>query len=258
MINPRILILDVETAPLLAYVWRLWGEQNLGLNQLKTDWHLLSFAARWIGEKRIIYEDQSKVKNIENDYALLVSLHKLLNDADVVVAHHGKKFDLPVINARFIASGFEPPSPYKIVDTREIAAKHFRFTSNKLEFLSGLCIKKKLSHRKFAGFELWKECLAGNPQAWAEMKKYNIADVEALEELYIKLRPWTAGHPNCGLYDDAEDSVCVKCGSENVSRNGFIFLTIGKYQRWKCGDCAAWMRSSKPCNTIEKRASLLR
>lgn len=255
----RILLLDIETAPVLASVWRLW-DQNISLSQIKSDWHLLSFAAKWLGDRKIIYQDQSGLELIENDHRLLVWIHKLLGEADIVVAHHGKKFDLPAINSRLITSGFSPPSPYKIVDTREIAAKYFRFTSNKLEFLSGaLCSKKKLAHRKFAGFELWKECIAGNPKAWAEMKRYNIRDVEALEELYLKLRPWTpTGVPNCGLYDDAKDSVCPKCGSGNVSKNGFIFLTIGKYQRWKCGDCGAWMRSSKPCNTIEKRASLLR
>lgn len=258
MINPRLLFLDVETAPILASVWRLWGEQNIGLNQIKSDWHLLSFAAKWLGERKVIYKDQSRAKNIEDDRALLISIHILLNEAEIVVAHHGKKFDLPVINSRLIASGFEPPSPYKIFDTREAAAKVFRFTSNKLEFLSGiLCTKKKLAHRKFAGFELWKECLAGNPQAWAEMKRYNIRDVEALEELYLKLRPWTSG-PNHGLYDDSETPVCPKCASANVSRNGFIFLTIGKYQRFKCGACGGWARSSKPCNTKEKRVSLLR
>lgn len=258
MTQPKILLLDIETAPILASVWRIW-DQNIGLAQIKADWHLLSFAAKWLGERKVIYQDQSSTFAIENDRKLLVSIHKLLNEAEIVVAHHGKKFDLPAINARLIVSGFSPPSPYKIIDTREIAARHFRFTSNKLEFLSGvLCSKKKLAHRKFAGFDLWRECLNGNLKAWAEMRRYNIRDVEALEELYLKLRPWAINHPNCGLYDENEVLMCPKCGSENVSRNGFIFLTVGKFQRWKCGDCAAWGRSSKPCNTKEKRASLLR
>lgn len=254
----KILLLDIETAPIIASVWRIW-DQNISLGQIKSDWHLLSFAAKWLGEKRVIYQDQSSTFAIENDRKLLVSIHKLLNEAEVVIGHHGKKFDLPAINARLITSGFEPPSPYKIIDTREIAARHFRFTSNKLEFLSGiLCKKKKITHRKFAGFELWKECLAGNPKAWAEMRRYNIRDVEALEELYIKLRPWQVNAPNFGLYDEKESPFCPKCGSENVSRNGVICLAVGKYQRFKCGDCGGWARAAKPVNTAEKRASLLR
>lgn len=254
----KILLLDIETAPILASVWRIW-DQNIGLAQIKADWHLLSFAAKWLGDRKVIYQDQSSTFAIENDRKLLVSIHKLLNEAEIVVAHHGKKFDLPAINSRLIVSGFSPPSPYKIIDTREIAARHFRFTSDKLEFLSGvLCSKKKLAHRKFAGFGLWKECLAGNPQAWAEMRRYNIRDVEALEELYLKLRPWTPNGPNFGMYDEKESPFCPKCGSENVSRNGLICLAVGKYRRYKCGDCGGWSRASKPVNTLEKRASLLR
>lgn len=257
--GPKILILDIETAPILANVWRIWDE-NVGLNQIHSDWHLLSFGAKWVGEKRIIYEDQSKVKPIDNDVKLLKSVHGLLDTADIVVAHHGKKFDLPKLNARFLTNGFQPPSPYKIVDTREIAARTFGFTSNKLEFLSNtLCTKKKLSHRNFAGFELWKECLAGNPKAWAEMKRYNIRDVEALEELYLKLRPWQqTGAPNFGVFTDQETPVCPKCGSENISRNGFVCLAVGKYQRFKCRDCGAWARSGQLWNTPEKRKTILR
>lgn len=259
MSGPKILIIDIETAPILANVWQLW-DQNVGLNQIRSDWHLLSFGAKWVGEKKIIYEDQSKVRPIENDKGLLKTVHGLLNTADIVVAHNGKRFDLPKLNARFLTHGFQPPAPYKMVDTLEIAKKTFGFTSNKLEFLSGvLCEKKKLSHRKFAGFELWKECLNGNPKAWAEMKKYNVRDVEALEELYLKLRPWQqTGAPNFGVFTDCEDPVCPKCGSKHLLKNGYVCLTVGKYQRFKCGDCGAWARSGQLENTPEKRKGLLR
>jgi hypothetical protein len=141
-----------------------------------------------------------------------------------------------------------------------VAAKTFGFTSNKLEFLSSvLCTKKKLAHRKFAGFELWKQCLAGNQAAWAEMKRYNIRDVEALEELYLKFRPWQqVGSPNFAVFNDTEVEQCPKCGSENIQRRGYSFLTVGKYQRFQCTDCGAWGRSGLLVNTKGKRKSLLR
>ena len=41
-----------------------------------------------------------------------------------------------------------------------------------------LCTKyKKLVKRKFNGFELWKECLADNIEAWKDMETYNKYDV---------------------------------------------------------------------------------
>lgn len=258
MNKPAILILDIETAPILANVWKIWDE-NIGLNQIKSDWHLLSYAAKWLGEKAVIYEDQSLTAHIENDFRLLKSLHGLLDRADIVVAHYGKKFDLPAINSRLIIAGFSPPSPYKVVDTKEIASRSFRFTSNKLEFLSNtLCEKKKLTHRTFSGFELWRECLAGNPKAWAEMKRYNIRDIESLEELYLKLRPWCNNHPNHASYFDEANPVCPKCGSDKINRNGFCCLAVGKYQRYQCAACGGWARGSQLVNTKEKRSTMLR
>ena len=43
---PKILVIDIETSPVLANVWRLFKE-NVGLNQIQKDWHLLSYSAKW-------------------------------------------------------------------------------------------------------------------------------------------------------------------------------------------------------------------
>jgi hypothetical protein len=51
--GPRILFLDIETAPLQSYHWGLW-DQNIGLEQIGTEWSILSFSAKWLGERRVI------------------------------------------------------------------------------------------------------------------------------------------------------------------------------------------------------------
>lgn len=255
--RPRILILDIETAPILARVWRTFKE-NVGLNQIETDWYLLSYAAKWLGEKSIQYQDQSAVPNIEDDRGMLIGLHELLDEADIVVAHNARRFDVPKINARFITSGFAPPSPYKVHDTLEIAKKNFKFTSNRLEFLTNtLCTEKKRTHAKFPGFELWKQCLLGNPAAWKEMKRYNIKDVRSLEELYLKLRAWDPRAPQLGVYTD-DAHVCPKCGSGSVQKRGMHFTQVGVYQRYQCTDCGGWSRGGVPVNTPSKRKGILR
>ncbi|CAJ6797142.1 RNase H superfamily protein [Burkholderia pseudomallei] len=40
--KPRILSLDIETSPILGYVWSLW-KQNVSLNQIHSEWCILSF-----------------------------------------------------------------------------------------------------------------------------------------------------------------------------------------------------------------------
>lgn len=260
MNKPKVLLFDIETSPILGYVWDLW-DQNVALNQIFRDWHVLSWSAKWLGDppSKTMYMDQRNIKNIENDKNILKEIWKLLDEADVVITQNGKRFDVKKLNARFIKHNFKPPSSFKHIDTLSLAKKHFAFTSNKLEYLTNtLCRKyKKSSHKKFSGFTLWKECLKGNILAWQEMEKYNKYDVLSLEELYNILIPWSNNSPNFNLYNDNIANVC-KCGSKKFERRGFSYTTIGKYQRFKCCSCGAWSRDSLNLFSKEKRASLKR
>lgn len=102
----------------------------------------------------------------EDDTILLKDLWNLLHQADYVIAHNGRKFDCGKINARFIQNDMLPPSPYRIIDTLEIAKRSFNFTSNKLQYLAdALKCAPKLKHGKFPGFELWNECIKDNEEA---------------------------------------------------------------------------------------------
>jgi DNA polymerase elongation subunit (family B) len=255
--GPRVLLFDVETAPILGYVWGIW-EQNVALNQIKADWHLLSWSAKWLGDSKVMYQDQRKAKNVEDDKKLLEGIWKLLNEADIVVTQNGKSFDQKKLNARFIMNGFQPPSSFKHIDTLLIARKHFGFTSNKLEYMSEkLCTKyKKLKVKEFQGFDLWKQCLAGNIRAWKQMELYNRMDVLALEELYTKLIPWD-NTINFSVYYDEEARVCT-CGGKNFVKNGFTYSSAGKYQRYSCGSCGSEGRGSTNEFSKLKRESLLR
>lgn len=240
----KALLIDIETAPILGYVWGLW-ENNVALNQVKSDWHLISFAAKWLNDKRIIYMDQREAKDITNDRPLLSKIRELLDESDVVITQNGKTFDIKKINARLAFHNFKPPSSFKQIDTKVLAKKHFGFTSTKLEYLSDkLCTKyKKLKHTKFQGFELWKECLGGNIKAWKELERYNKYDVLALEELYYKLIAWD-NSVNFSVYRDDGKTVCT-CGSTSFTKNGFFYSSTGKYQRYSCSRCGSEFRNRK-------------
>lgn len=244
----RVLVLDIETAPLVAYVWDR-RDQNIGLNQLKTDWYVLAWAAKWLDEpaSKIIYMDQRHSKNKQNDKAILLPLWKLLNEADKVITQNGKNFDSPKINARFILNGMNPPSPYKHLDTYQIVRRVAKFTSASLEYLTDkLCTKyKKLSHKRFPGMSLWAECLAGNKIAWDEMKRYNVHDVLATEELYHKIKVWDTS-PQHGIYHvDSETKECVVCGKGRLIKRGFKISKKGNFQQLQCSECGSWRLGDK-------------
>lgn len=253
--KPKILVFDIETSPLITYTWGLF-DQNIALNQIKEDWHVLSYAAKWLDDppNKTMYKDQRGKKDISNDKDMLKGIWKLLDEADVVITQNGISFDSKKLNARFMIHGLGRPSPYKHIDTLKIAKKHFAFTSNKLEYMTDkLCVKyKKLTdERKFGGFSLWKECLKDNIKAWKEMERYNKYDVLSLEELYHKLQPWD-NSVNLSSFHDSEQFTC-NCGSTKFHKRGITVTSTGKFQRYQCQNCGKWHRSKVNLTTKEKR-----
>lgn len=249
-VKPKILAFDVETSPLLVYTWGL-GEQHLSLDNLHTDWTILSFAAKWVGKAGVIYQDR---RNTPNEKPLLSCLWQLLNVADIVLTQNGKNFDSKKVNAKFIEYGMKPPAPYKHIDTLQISRKVFGFTSNKLAYTTDkLCSVKKSEHKKYPGLELWKECLSGNLDAWKEMEKYNKRDVLALEELYTKLAPWDSS-----IDRSSKHNACRVCDSFNLQARGYATTAAGKYRRYQCQDCGGWMRGAENEMTKEERTGKLR
>lgn len=243
MADQKVLILDIETSPLLVYVWSL-KDQYVGLNQMVKDWHIMAWSAKWLGEpaSKIMYHDQRNLK-AGNDLPILRPLWRLLNKADIVLTQNGKAFDAKKINARFMLHGLKPPRPYKHLDTYLIAKKVASFTSHSLEYLSErFCVKyKKLAHAKFPGLSLWVECLKGNREAWEEMRRYNIHDVLATEEFYNRIRAWAPESAPKPFRNTGSGEVCGTCGEKGrMTKQGYSVKDKFRYQQWQCQVCGHW------------------
>lgn len=233
----KILLLDVETAPNLAYVWGLWKE-NIPIQRVVSAGYVLCFAAKWYGEEEIFFDSVHKSR----PKAMLKRIHKLLEEADAVVHYNGSNFDIPTLNKEFLLAGLTPPSTYRQIDLLLTARSRFRFTSNKLDFVAkSLGVGKKIKH---TGFELWVQCMEGDPQAWKEMEEYNKQDVVLLERVYDIFRPWIRNHPNMALYSpDSAEHTCPNCGGIHLTRRGYSYTSTLRYQRFRCGNCGTWSRS---------------
>jgi uncharacterized protein YprB with RNaseH-like and TPR domain len=184
----KTLFLDIETTPMQVYTWGLF-DQNISINQIIKSTEMLCFGARWLGEKKVIF------KSVHHDgkQAMLEQLHKMMDEADVLVGWNSAGFDHKHINREFLENGIKPPSPVKDLDLMSITKSNFLFPSNKLDYVAQkLGVGSKVKH---SGFNLWIECMEGNPKSWKEMKAYQIQDVNLLVDLYDLLIPWfvTAG-----------------------------------------------------------------
>lgn len=259
MSTPKILVLDIETAPITAYTWGLF-KQNIGLNQIKTDWHLLAYAAKWYGEKTVMYADSRRKKDVTDDKHLLEGLSSLLNKADIVVTQNGEQFDLKKINARAVIHGLRPIKPVASTDILKEGRKVFSFTSHKLEYVADKINKKykKLKHEKYPGFELWSAILKGDQRAWKEMEIYTKHDVLSTEEIYTTIQGWIATQAISSFHDDTK--MRCRCGSTKLWKQGFAYTPAGKYQIYQCQakGCGKWPRSPINLLSTEKRKNTLR
>ena len=184
----------------------------------------------------------------EDDSRIVEKLWHLINEADIIIAHNAKHFDVPKMNSRFILNGLNPPAAYKIIDTLDVVKKVFGFSSNKLDALAGYFgFETKLD----TDFELWAKCLEGNRQALSYMQDYNIWDVELLELVYLKLRPWIPSHPNLNVFVPNEH-VCSYCGNSNLIDEGFYYTNTNKYKVCRCEHCNGLSRERVGLNKGSK------
>lgn len=250
---PKILIFDIETSPLRAYIWSRW-KQNIYLDQTISEWFMLSWSAKWLFSPDVMSDRLTGEEALaEKDSRIVSSIWKLIDEADIVVAHNGLAFDEKKINARFLLNGLPPTSPYQSIDTKVIASKQFGFSSNKLDALAGYFgFEVKLD----TDFKLWDRCMRGEDEALKYMEIYNRHDVELLEEVYLKLRPWIKAHPNVALYLESKEPVCANCGNTHLTFAGNYYTQTGKYDTYRC-ECGALSRVRTSSVPKEIRKNLL-
>jgi hypothetical protein len=254
---PKVLLFDIETSPLQAFIFQksVW-KTNVGADQVISEWFMLTWSAKWLFSTEIMTDRLTGKEAIkEDDGRIVKSLWKLLDEADIIIAHNGDSFDVPNMNTRFIVHGLPPTSPYQTIDTMLVARKQFGFTHNSL---NGLAKVFGFDPKMETDFELWKRCVAGEEEALAYMQKYNNGDVTLLEDVYLKLRPWIRSHPNLGLYANSDTAVCPNCFGTNLTwvDDKFYYTQTGKYPVFQC-ECGAFGRSRTSVLSKEARKGLV-
>ena len=247
--GPRVLVLDIETSPALVYVFDIWN-QNIGINQVVEPTRMICFAAKWVGSPKTLY-----FSDFHQDHeAMVTAAFSLLNEADAVVTYNGDKFDLGHLNREFTELGLGRPAPFVSIDLCKVVKKHHRWLSNKLAWVTQrLELGGKL---ETGGFQLWRDCMDGDPKAWSKMRRYNKQDVVTTEELYIELLPWIDNHPPYQLYVsevEGEEPACPRCGNASLQKRGFALTKVSRFQRYQCSTCGSWSRGGRRVQGVDVR-----
>lgn len=227
----KILIYDIETSHMIAAVFDLYGDQGIPHSNILQDWTIYSAAWKWLGDKTIHSRSTADSTELE----VLTDLVTAIDSADIVVAHNGDKFDMRKLRTRALMLGIKPFRIPASVDTLKVARRHFKFSSNRLDYLAlTLGYEGKLANEP----GLWLKALKGDKKALAAMEKYNKQDVKILEDVYLRLRPYIDNHPNVGIAG-RRDLACPHCASTHVVKDGFYLTRAGKRQRLHCQGCGA-------------------
>ena len=271
----KILCFDIETNFMKNATWGLW-KQNIHIGQILEDWSLICWSAKWLLEDEIFNGCVTPEESIlRDDKQATIKLWKLIDEADIIVAHNLLGFDLKKMNTCFHKHGLGKPSPCQYIDTLKISRGQLNYPSNKLDYIAkanGIPMKHD------TGFALWRECdgvdaiikeeITSTKNSILKITTYNKKiiqtaldymssycdnDVSILEAVYLVLREWDTRHPNLALYGDSKENQCHVCGSINISPTNKKYITaVSRFDVFKCNDCGAYSRS-RFADTREKK-----
>jgi hypothetical protein len=231
----RVLLLDIETSPTSAYVWRAYGEQNIGTEQIINSGGIICVGAKWLGDKECHLFSDWEHGHVE----MLILIHEMMSYADAVITYNGQRFDLPKLQGEFLLNGLGPTPPCTSIDCLK-AVRKFGFFQNKLAYIGPLLAQG--SKVETGGFSLWTKVMAGDAKAQKDMAKYCKQDVNLLEKLYLKIRPFILNHPHMGKVGANE---CGACGSVDVQSRGTRRTRAYKVQRLHCQSCGSWQDGTR-------------
>ena len=101
----RILALDVETAPALAYTFQL-RDTTIGVEQIVEPGRIICWAAQWYGERVMHFADERGGAK-----EMFQAIWSLMADADAILSYNGVRFDEPKLRGAFIQHDLPPLPP---------------------------------------------------------------------------------------------------------------------------------------------------
>lgn len=207
----KVLIYDIETSYNIVKSWRVGYNLNINPSDIVKERAIICISYKWHNE-----EDTYNIQWDKNqcDRKLLQEFIPILNEADVIVAHNGDRYDIKFIKTRAIKHGLPMLVNYPQFDTLKVAKKKFSFNSNKLDYIS-----------EFLGFgnklktemKLWDDIIFNkSEQAMDKMIEYCNEDVRLLEKVYDKLIQWEYPKIHVGALTSEDNLTSPYTGKKNL------------------------------------------
>ena len=231
-VKPKILFYDIETRPLLVYVWRL-GKQRVGHHQLAqqgNSYDIICISYAWDDGKpaKVLHWGYKE----QNSKKMILEFDKLIRQADITIGKNSDNFDVKHINTQRLFHNL-PPLPEWVGYTDDLEKqlrRYFVFPSYSLDHISkvlGLGGKVKME------FSDWVDIVEKkNKASFLKMCRYNQKDVEDTRSLWNKIKAHVKPRLNMATFYG--DFRCANCGSTNVTKSGLRRNGKMTYQTYFC------------------------
>lgn len=122
-----------------------------------------------------------------NDRDLVAAILACLEQADIIIAHNGLRFDVSFLRTRAVIHDLPPVNFQKIIDPLQLARQLFRFPGNSLKSIQNTLLTPSKKTELIP--EVWQRAtMNGDKDAMDEIAEHCLYDVEVLEEIVFKLR----------------------------------------------------------------------
>lgn len=223
----------------------LWDIETDGINADR----ILCIGYKFYGHKKVhlLKAADYPRKGLWDDRGLIAAFADVFTSADWHATWYGTRFDLPVVHARMIANGLGPLPSIPHVDLWVTARYQFRTGGgNRLaKWQDFLGIEDEKTPVKPS---VWIKARYGHGPSLEYIYEHCRKDVEVLEEVFMKLRPWVKTEPARHLFDPSVSGSCLSCGSPHLIAQGWRVSRTRRYRRFQCRDCGKWQAEAKADN----------
>ena len=241
--KPRILVYDIETSPVRAWTFQIGREINIDYDQIIDGdrFDIICIGWKWLDEKEVHCLDWGCKK--QDSEPMISEFTKVIEQADLAIAHNGDKFDLRQINTQRLISKKPPIAWPATEDTLKQFRKHFYLPSYKLDFIAKLLLGEGKGKMVFKD---WKDIVQNkDPEALAKMIKYCKRDVSITARCFKRAMAFFTPKIHAGVVLSKGRDSCPRCGSKESGSKGVRYTTVGKFSRRQCKKCGTTYRGKK-------------
>lgn len=250
-LEPKIIVFDLETLPNLPEALKVWCQLSSfpGKTMKATITSIICAGWKEYGKKRThcinAWDYPNWEVDVNDDKHVCEEIYNVLKDADAIVTHNGRRFDWKFLQTRLIYNGLPPLHNIPHIDTCVVARSNLLSFNNRLGYLGEWLVSDtKLEN---GGWDLWVKVYNRQKTAMRTMVKYCKQDVDLLEKVFDKLKPFVKNLPNRNHFKSQDkllkgENICPTCGSIDLKYNGWAYTKTQKYQRILCKNCGSTSR----------------